>query len=260
MDNLVPGVYNYCTRWCERCPFKGRCRTHRLAMKFDAEPMYETPSAFPAMSQPFSSYWPRLKRVLEGLSLDWEVCTLGLDKQAPAATACLSDKEVREMSKSISAYLLDRENSDMSWIRVKEVFDTPLGQGISCLRAYGLTLGSKFACIVGSTERERPQLGIKGTQTTAKLLHIVSARLLAAATIIMEEKPEVIKPLLPIVLDTCRLLHYLRINHPKAYLGQRTTFDNPKYAKEIKDFYKGHLPIDPFRDNSWSKGVRAPAE
>jgi hypothetical protein len=23
---FIPGVYNYCDRWCERCPFTGRCR------------------------------------------------------------------------------------------------------------------------------------------------------------------------------------------------------------------------------------------
>ncbi len=23
-DNYIEGVYNYCNRWCERCPFTGR--------------------------------------------------------------------------------------------------------------------------------------------------------------------------------------------------------------------------------------------
>ncbi len=23
--NLIPGIYNYCDRWCERCPFSSRC-------------------------------------------------------------------------------------------------------------------------------------------------------------------------------------------------------------------------------------------
>jgi hypothetical protein len=27
---LVPGIYNYCDRWCERCAFTGRCLTFRL--------------------------------------------------------------------------------------------------------------------------------------------------------------------------------------------------------------------------------------
>jgi len=28
---FIPGVYNYCDRWCERCPFTGRCMTFALS-------------------------------------------------------------------------------------------------------------------------------------------------------------------------------------------------------------------------------------
>ena len=25
-DNFIPGIYNYCDRWCERCAFTTRCQ------------------------------------------------------------------------------------------------------------------------------------------------------------------------------------------------------------------------------------------
>ena len=28
-EPMIPGVYNYCDRWCERCPFSRRCRVFR---------------------------------------------------------------------------------------------------------------------------------------------------------------------------------------------------------------------------------------
>ena len=28
--NLIPGIYNYCDRWCERCPYTARCMTALL--------------------------------------------------------------------------------------------------------------------------------------------------------------------------------------------------------------------------------------
>jgi phage host-nuclease inhibitor protein Gam len=28
--NLIPGIYNYCDRWCERCAFTRRCLTHKM--------------------------------------------------------------------------------------------------------------------------------------------------------------------------------------------------------------------------------------
>jgi hypothetical protein len=28
--NFIPGIYNYCDRWCERCPFTSRCLTYSM--------------------------------------------------------------------------------------------------------------------------------------------------------------------------------------------------------------------------------------
>jgi len=27
---FIPGIYNYCDRWCERCPFTSRCLTYAM--------------------------------------------------------------------------------------------------------------------------------------------------------------------------------------------------------------------------------------
>lgn len=29
-DNLIPGIFNYCDRWCERCDFTARCRVFAM--------------------------------------------------------------------------------------------------------------------------------------------------------------------------------------------------------------------------------------
>ena len=29
---FIPGVFNYCDRWCERCPFSSRCRVYAIEM------------------------------------------------------------------------------------------------------------------------------------------------------------------------------------------------------------------------------------
>jgi len=31
-QGFIPGVYNYCDRWCERCPFASRCRVYAMEM------------------------------------------------------------------------------------------------------------------------------------------------------------------------------------------------------------------------------------
>ena len=29
--NFIPGIYNYCDRWCERCPLTSRCMNFAIA-------------------------------------------------------------------------------------------------------------------------------------------------------------------------------------------------------------------------------------
>ena len=29
--NNIPGIYNYCDRWCERCPFTSRCLNFKMS-------------------------------------------------------------------------------------------------------------------------------------------------------------------------------------------------------------------------------------
>jgi hypothetical protein len=37
MEKFIPGIYNYCDRWCERCTFASRCRTFESAGKLSSE-------------------------------------------------------------------------------------------------------------------------------------------------------------------------------------------------------------------------------
>lgn len=36
--NFIPGIYNYCDRWCERCPYTSRCMNYAMSEEHFAEP------------------------------------------------------------------------------------------------------------------------------------------------------------------------------------------------------------------------------
>jgi hypothetical protein len=38
-ENFIPGVFNYCNAWCERCPFRLRCRNYAMAADEDGNPI-----------------------------------------------------------------------------------------------------------------------------------------------------------------------------------------------------------------------------
>lgn len=37
-DNFIPGIYNYCDRWCERCPFTARCMNFAMTREHSDDP------------------------------------------------------------------------------------------------------------------------------------------------------------------------------------------------------------------------------
>lgn len=36
---FIPGIFNYCDRWCERCPFTSRCRVYAIEMALSVDGM-----------------------------------------------------------------------------------------------------------------------------------------------------------------------------------------------------------------------------
>ncbi|NIT52111.1 MAG: hypothetical protein GWO41_05030 [candidate division Zixibacteria bacterium] len=36
--NFIPGIYNYCDRWCERCPFTARCMNFAMSREYSDDP------------------------------------------------------------------------------------------------------------------------------------------------------------------------------------------------------------------------------
>ena len=54
---FIPGVYNYCDRWCERCPFTSRCMNYELS-----ENEFDSPESKDIQNQAF---WDKLHGVFQ---------------------------------------------------------------------------------------------------------------------------------------------------------------------------------------------------
>src|SRR5690606_11821977 len=60
-SDYIDGIFNYCDRWCERCPFTARCRTFAMEQEFErAEQEGRDPEDID-----WDSFWTRV-----GLSFD----------------------------------------------------------------------------------------------------------------------------------------------------------------------------------------------
>lgn len=53
----IRGIYNYCDRWCERCPFTARCENYAYGEETFADPASRDPKN--------AAFWNRLAEVFQ---------------------------------------------------------------------------------------------------------------------------------------------------------------------------------------------------
>ncbi len=97
--DLIPGIYNYCDRWCERCPFTDRC----LNYKTEQEARREAEVQKTDDDRPASELWQDLKNTLdETIELLKDLMREhGLDpeKVEPDEEYLISEEEIRKKSR-----------------------------------------------------------------------------------------------------------------------------------------------------------------
>jgi hypothetical protein len=69
--NYIPGIYNYCDRWCERCPFSTRCRNYEQANELNPEQNDSNNKAFwDKVSQNFNAAARVIQEAVKSQGID----------------------------------------------------------------------------------------------------------------------------------------------------------------------------------------------
>src|SRR2546426_11680301 len=95
---FIPGIYNYCDRWCERCPLSHRCLTYATE-KFDDEEQGADEGDPDARAEDNQKFWDKIhanfQLTLEMVQEDAQ--RLGIDLNAPdaRAEAAAHERQVR---------------------------------------------------------------------------------------------------------------------------------------------------------------------
>jgi hypothetical protein len=83
--NFIPGIYNYCDRWCERCPFTSRCLTYSMEQEQRrerpegaADPAEDEAALLETVSQNFKLAMEMVKQDCEERGVDFDA----IQKQA----------------------------------------------------------------------------------------------------------------------------------------------------------------------------------
>ena len=102
--DLISGIYNYCDRWCERCPFTSRCMVYATE---SAESISDDPESHDLNN---AKFWQKLEgifRETHALILEWAE-EMGVDLESAEAEAAIAERaqqreEAKEHPLSVSA-------------------------------------------------------------------------------------------------------------------------------------------------------------
>jgi hypothetical protein len=263
-ESNISGIYNYCFRWCERCPFTDRCGNYQLLDELDEDHhRKEVQRVFRQVPKFFSDALSSLKRSCERANYDWAAIKFEVDKEEVGPPE-IGLRELDQLSRQFTVALLRwvgeyrNQVKPASWHDAQEV-----------LQWYGALLSSKTHRAVNSIEEPWPDMpadnsaeGITSDGNgTAKIALLAMARCLGALSVMLEEPAGFEEELLTFTLDILRMQQSLRHFYPYVNAFERVAFDEEDYQEEIEAYYEGHLPLDPFRDGPWTAvGRRAPQE
>lgn len=90
----IDGIYNYCDRWCERCPFTERCRVYDAEREVMADEESRDPNNA-AFWQALSDMLAKTKEMLREAAAEQGINIDTLDLKAEAARQRRRDRRVR---------------------------------------------------------------------------------------------------------------------------------------------------------------------
>ena len=265
--DFISGIYNYCDRWCERCPFTARCLVYATEKADDdANPEVHDISD--------AKFWSRLESIFEEaheMILEWAE-EAGVDMEAVEAEAALADRrQQREDAKQHELSLSARRYAEMvqRWFTKEfaveeQVHDDTAGKSknmeddidvtdaIEVIRWYQFFVAAKvFRALMGLEERiakddlaaddiftgtglgDEDQLNIIGDDAdgSAKIALIAIERSSSAWRVIHSSLPDKADSIRTILVELERLRQTAELTFPRA-----RDFIRPGFDEVISEF------------------------
>lgn len=227
--DLIPGVHNYCDRWCERCPFTSRCGSFALSegLSDDQENKdLENEEFWENMSVMFEVTFDMLMEKADELGIDLN----NLDDVEYKHEKVEND--ATKISKDYSIKITDwlRDNNDkyikaaeqLLIIDEKEVFK--FKDAIEVIQWYSIFISAKvhraFMDYGIDYEDNYDNLG------SAKIALIAINRSIAALGYLLEKMHEHEDDILNFLAKLSQIKKYVLISFPKAMDFKRPGFDD----------------------------------
>ena len=226
--DLISGVYNYCDRWCERCPLTSRCLVY--ATEQEDNDWHENHDIRN------EAFWKKLNKIFHDtreMITEW-AGNAGVDLTAPSDEDDPRHKRKRQL---VDNHPLTRcgkkyANTATDWLRE---FDqaTEISDG-ECLEdareviqwyQYQIAVKTMRALSARREELEEDLDSAKDSDGSAKVALIGIDRSIAAWRLMQLSLPERAESIVPLILQLELLRHRLEKGFPEARSFVRPGFD-----------------------------------
>jgi len=248
--DFISGIYNYCDRWCERCPFTSRCMNFALSEEhFDDPETHDIKNK--AFWQKLSEMFQLTREMLEETAADWGIDLDSLDLQAAQdeLETRRQEAESHECARAAKAYaqmvknwfdsakdLFEQKEDELNTEARLELPDSdPAGEAAmitnaaEVIRWYQHFIYAKvLRAIKGALEEtdEPPDEYPKDSDGSAKVALIAMDRSIAAWGQMNKHFPEHESDILNILVHLDRLRRKTEKSFPDARAFVRPGFDD----------------------------------
>jgi len=254
--DLIPGIYNYCDRWCARCAFTRRCLTYRVDAEAAAEPRGGEPGeddGLQALTESLSLATELLEEIAEEEGIDLSADP-GESEEGDRAALSLRSDEVERFVRGALDYAQEVDawfgaNQDALEGKAEELtrqarLDLPgtqpardgleIREALEVIRWYQYFIYFKIArALTGVTEEPDPALewhasadAAYDSDGSAKVALVAMDRSIDAWTRIRKHFDHLEDSILDPLARLGRLLEETETRFPRARAFRRPGFDD----------------------------------
>lgn len=251
-QEFIPGIYNYCDRWCERCTLTAHCRVYADEAKLSDDQKDMSKEAFwKYLDKSLQQALDLIQQQMEEMGIDWEELETAGEEEviAPHEKLPPDHKALHQLSQQYykkarswfderQELFQEKENSlkqqlEMGLAVMPEALR--ITDALDVINWYSFFLGSKlYRALNGLNDdwmwEDNPiQNDANGS---AKITLIAIERSLAAWEVIRNAFPEASDELLDLFLLLGRMRQGIRQCFPNAEAFVRPGFDEPEFQPD----------------------------
>ena len=225
--DLISGIYNYCDRWCERCPLTSRCLVYATEQEDN-----DSPENRDVRNELF---WRKLSAIFQEtreMIVDWAQ-NAGVDFNAFAEDDEARCKRKRQLIDNHPLTKAGKKyaNAASDWFRefdqAIEVNDVEDAREVIQWYQYQIAVKTMRALSGRKEELEEPEIADfpRDSDGSAKVALIGIDRSIAAWRMMQLSSPDRVESIVPLILQLERLRQRLEKSFPQARDFVRPGFD-----------------------------------